>query len=105
MAVDDPEVNAVRDVKLDISKKDRSDPETWQPFMCFELNVPSPYLNDGGLYTPFNTADPPVCTTDTEGAVISSCTLKDANTLQFYFESFTEEASRQTALKVRFNKF
>lgn len=53
MNVEQVYVSSISTVTLEMFKKSNSNPATWQPSMCFELEIKSPYTNSVD-YSPFS---------------------------------------------------
>jgi hypothetical protein len=70
MNVDNVFVSEQSTVTLEMFKKSNSRVGLWQPNMCFELVIESPYQNAAD-YSAFLATTPPVCTPVTAGIAIT----------------------------------
>lgn len=85
---------------LEMFKRTNSRVTLWQPNMCFEMVIQSPYANPTDYQT-FSASKPPTCVSETDGAVVT-CSLKSGreDTLQF---RFTEVTTAQGFASLRFS--
>lgn len=86
-------------------KKSNSNPPVWQPNMCFELEIASPYTNSAD-YSAFKDTQPPECTPVTDGITVS-CNLKagTTDTLQYKFTDIAASTEGFASLRMNFTNF
>ena len=105
MNVEDVFVSSNTQVTFEVFKKSNSVPATWQPNLCWELQVESPYRNPED-YQPFSASNPPTCVGLSNGLSVA-CNLKSGrlDTLQFKFTEISSEIASFNSLRFNFTNF
>lgn len=105
MNVEDVFVSSVSTVTTELFKRTNSVPAEWQPDMCFEIYIESPYRYPED-YQPFDAANPPSCVGLTTG-LTAECNLKpgSTDTLQFKFTEVDPDIANFASLRFNFTNF
>ena len=103
--VEDVFVSSVSTVTTEVFKRTNSVPAEWQPNMCFEIYIQSPYLKPED-YQPFDAANPPTCVGLASG-LTAECNLKagSTDTLQFKFTEIDPDIANFASLRFNFTNF
>lgn len=76
----------------------------WQPNQCFQLFIDSPYA-EATAYSSFNGFNAPVCTSQTKGITVGSCTVYAADTLNIVLSSVDPSVADSKSVQIHITNF